>query len=74
MKSICLLNSILSLRSMGFIPIEFTWNSTTKWRSRKKKSNIDGHAEIYDKFLITSSVLLGICLGDYYMHSQPSAF
>ena len=36
--------------------------STVKWSSKKKKSNIDGYTEIYDEFLITSCILLGICL------------
>ena len=45
-----------------------------KWSSGKKKLNIDGYGEISYKFLITSYILLRICLGDYDMHSQPSAF
>ena len=44
------------------------------WNSEKKKSNIDGHGEIYDGFLITSCILLGICLGYYNLSSQPSVF
>ena len=36
--------------------------SIAKWRGKKKTSNLDGHNEIMDRFIIFSHILLGICL------------
>ena len=45
-----------------------------KWSSGKKKSNIDEHGEIYNKFFITSCILLGICLSNCDLPSQHCVF
>ena len=42
-----------------------TKDSITKWRGGKKILNFDKHSEISDWFLITSHMLLEICLIDY---------
>ena len=39
--------------------------SIAKWKGGKKISNLDGHSEIVDRFLIFSQILLGICLINY---------
>ena len=49
-------------------PILCTKVSITKCRGGKKISNLDGHSEITDRFLILSLFFLGICLIDYVIH------
>ena len=59
---------------MGLYPSWVHLELNDKMSSGKKKSNIDEHGEIYDEFLITSYILLGIFLGYYDLPSQPSTF
>ena len=61
---VCLVSWILFIRAHDYFPIMCTKDSITKWRGGKKISNFDSHSEINDWFLITSHILLGICLID----------
>ena len=72
-ESTCLLSLILSSRNKRLYPslVYLEWSTKKK---KKKKSNVDGHSEIYDEFLITSYIFLGICLGYCDLPSQPSFF
>ena len=64
-KVTCLVSLILFVRAQDFFPIMCTKVSITKWRNGKKISNLDGHSEIIDMFLIFSHILLWICLINY---------
>ena len=63
-KLICLVSLIFSIRACNYFLIIYTRVSIAKWRGGKKISNLVGHSEIMDRFLIFSLILLGICLID----------
>ena len=63
-KVICLVSLILSIGERDYFLVMYTRVSITKWIGGKKISNLDGHSEMMDRFLISSQILVRICLID----------
>ena len=61
-KVIYLVSLMLSARSQDYFLVMCTKVSIAKQRGGKKISNLDGHSEIVDRFLIVFQIFLGICL------------